>query len=55
MKEISAIMYDSTADPIFDGHKGAYRQITAPLIINPVNNASIDRQEIESVAITAQS
>jgi hypothetical protein len=48
-------MYDSTADPIFDGHKGAYRQITAPLIINPVNNASIDRQEIESVAITAQS
>ncbi|SVE18881.1 uncharacterized protein METZ01_LOCUS471735, partial [marine metagenome] len=38
MKEITAFMYDSTADPLFAGHKGAYRQISAPLIINPVNN-----------------
>jgi len=55
MNEITAVMYDSTADPLFAGHKGAYREISAPLIINPVNNASIDRQEIESVAVTAQS
>ena len=56
IQEISAVMYDSTADPIFDGHKGAYRQIDgSPLVLNPVNNASIDRQEIESIAITAQS
>jgi outer membrane receptor protein involved in Fe transport len=56
IQEISAVMYDSTADPIFDGHNGAYRQIDgSPLVLNPVNNASIDRQEIESIALTAQS
>ncbi|MDE0768527.1 MAG: hypothetical protein OSB19_09055 [Opitutaceae bacterium] len=56
VQEISAVMYDSTADPIFAGHNGAYRQIDgSPLVLNPVNNASIDRQEIESMAITAQS
>jgi hypothetical protein len=56
IQEISAVMYDSTAAPIFDGHNGAYRQIDgSPLILNPINNASIDRQEIESMAITAQS
>jgi hypothetical protein len=49
-------MYDSTADPIYPGFNGAYRQIDgSPLVLNPINNASIDRQEIESMAITAQS
>ena len=56
IKEISAVLYDSTADPIYDGHTGAYTQVNgAPLIVDPVNSASIDRQEIESIAITAQS
>ncbi len=56
IKEISAVIYDSTADPIYDGFSGRYRQIDgSPLVLDPVNNASIDRQEIESMAITAQS
>ena len=56
IQEISAAFYDSTADPIYPGFNGAYRQVDgSPLVLNPVNNASIDRQEIESMAITAQS
>jgi len=56
IQEISAVMYDSTAAPIYPGFKGAYRQIDgSPLILDPINNASIDRQEIDTMAITAQS
>ncbi|MBC9867175.1 MAG: hypothetical protein F7O42_04725 [Opitutae bacterium] len=56
IQEISAVLYDSTADPIFEGHRGAYRQVDgSPLVLNPVNAASIDRQEIESIALVAQS
>lgn len=54
--EHSAVLYDSRADPVFDGHTGAYRQVDgSPIVIDPINQASIDRQEIESIAVTAQS
>jgi hypothetical protein len=56
IQEISAVLYDSRADPIYPGFKGRYRQVDgSPLVLDPINNASIDRQEIESLAITAQS
>jgi hypothetical protein len=55
IREMTAVMYDSSAPDVFEGYNGAYRQITAPLVLDPVNSASIDRQEIESMAITAQS
>ncbi|MCB1120754.1 MAG: TonB-dependent receptor plug domain-containing protein, partial [Verrucomicrobiae bacterium] len=55
IREITAVMYDSSAEDVYPGYNGAYRQITAPLVLDPVNAASIDRQEIESIAITAQS
>ena len=55
IQQNTAIFYDSTATPIYEGHKGAYRQVSAPLVLDTINNASIDRQEIESFALSAQS
>lgn len=55
IQDFTAVFYDSTANPIVDGHSGAYREVSMPVILDPINSASIDRQEIESLAITAQS
>ena len=51
----SAWMYDSNAAPIVAGHNGAYRQVSGGFNHDPVTSASIDRQEIETYAITGQS
>ena len=51
----SAWMYDSNATPIVAGHNGAYRQVSGGFNLDPVTSASIDRQEIETYALTGQS
>lgn len=51
----SAWMYDSNAQPIVPGHDGAYRLLSGSFNRDPVTSASIDRQEIETYAITGQS
>ena len=53
--EYTSVFLDKGAEPLFDGHNGAYRAVTFPLLIDPINSASIDRQEIDSAALTAQS
>ena len=63
IQEISAVLYDSRAPTIHPSHEpanrgrgGAYRQVDgSPLVLDAINSASIDRQEIESMAITVQS
>ena len=51
----SAWMYDKFAAPIVPGHTGAYRQVNGSFNHDPVTSASIDRQEIETYALTGQS
>lgn len=51
----SAWMYDVNATPIAAGHNGAYRQVSGSFNQDPVTSASIDRQEIQTMAISAQS
>lgn len=53
--EYEAWMVDGEADAKFDGHEGAYRKVTATMVVDPITSASVDRQEIDSIAITGQS
>lgn len=55
LNEFQAWMYDSQATPIVDGHNGAYRQVNATVHIDPITAGSLDRQEIDSLAVTGQS
>ncbi|MBK1878813.1 TonB-dependent receptor [Pelagicoccus mobilis] len=55
LNEFQAWMYDASATPIVDGHNGAYREVNATMHVDPITSASIDRQEIDSLALTAQS
>ena len=53
--DFSAWMYDKNATPIRAGDNGAYRLVTGGINTDPITSASIDRQEIETMAITGQS
>ena len=55
VQQYSAIFYDRNADPIFDGQIGAYQEATIPVNLDRIWAASLDRQEIESAALIAQS
>ncbi|GAB5561382.1 MAG: hypothetical protein SynsKO_30290 [Synoicihabitans sp.] len=51
----SAWMYDRNATPIVAGHNGAYREVSGSFNLDPITSASIDRQEIDTFALTGQS
>lgn len=51
----SAWMYDSRAPEIAAGHNGAYREVSGGFNTDPITSASLDRQEIETIAFTGQS
>lgn len=55
LNEFRAWMYDSAATPVRDGDNGAYREVSATMLIDPLTRGSLDRQEIDSIALTAQS
>ncbi len=55
LTEFQAWMYDSQADPLLPGHNGAYRIVNSTMLVDPINSASIDRQDIDSLAVTGQS
>lgn len=55
LAEFQAWMYDSQADPLLPGHNGAYRIVNSTVLIDPVTSASVDRQDIDSLAVTGQS
>jgi len=55
INEWSAWMYDRTAAPIRAGDIGAYREVNGSFNQDPVTSASIDRQEIETIAVSGQS
>ena len=55
LNEFDAWMYDKGATPIVDGHTGAYRQVNATVHVDPITAGSLDRQEIDSLAVTGQS
>ncbi len=55
LNEFQAWMYDSQADPIVPGHNGAYRIVNSTLLLDPLTSASVDRQDIDSLAVTGQS
>ncbi len=55
LNQFQAWMYDSQATPIVDGHAGAYREVNATVHVDPITSGSLDRQEIDSLAVTGQS
>ncbi|QXD25149.1 hypothetical protein F7C95_04410 [Opitutia bacterium ISCC 51] len=55
LNEYNAWMYDSQATAVRDGDNGAYREVNATVLVDPLTRGSLDRQEIDSLALTAQS
>lgn len=55
LNEFKAWMYDIDGTPVRDGDNGAYREVSATMLVDPLTRAALDSQEIESLAISAQS
>ena len=55
LNEFQAWMYDSQADPLLPGQNGAYRIVNSTLLVDPITSGSVDRQDIDSLAVTGQS
>ena len=62
LREFQTWMYDSQAPTLIDAHEvsnggrgGAYRIVNSTMLVDPITSASIDRQDIDSLAVTGQS